>query len=96
MTGLVISGGSFEVLSGGERIGLRRAIGSSDVELLTGVADRYARAVLAGSDAGVFAGLGRELFGWLEGDQGQLSEVLDRSVCPVVFEVQGPRSPSDG
>ena len=38
--------------------------------------------------------LGRELFGWLEGDQGQLSGLPQRAGRPVVFEVTGPRVPS--
>jgi hypothetical protein len=53
------------------------------------------RAVRAGSDAGVFVELGRELYGWLDGDQGQLNALLERAPRPLVFEVQGPRSPSD-
>ena len=41
------------------------------------------------SDAGVFVGLGRELYGWLDGDQGQLSALLERAARPLVFEVAG-------
>jgi tetratricopeptide (TPR) repeat protein len=94
VTGLVVDSTGFEVLAGGERIGPRRVLGPGDAGLLTGLAARYMRAVQAGSDAGVFAGLGRELYGWLEGDQGQLSALLERAERPVVFEVAGPRSPS--
>ncbi|HEX2744976.1 MAG TPA: hypothetical protein VHN16_11305, partial [Streptosporangiaceae bacterium] len=86
-TGLVIDGTGFEVLAGEERVGSRRAIGPDDVEFLTGLADRYLRAVQAGSDAGVFVGLGRELYRWLDGDQGQLGGLLGRSGRPVVLEV---------
>jgi hypothetical protein len=67
MTGLVVDGTGFEVLAGSERIGPRRLISPADAGLLTGLAARYVRAVQAGSDAGVFAGLGRELYGWLDG-----------------------------
>ena len=95
VTGLVVDDAGFEVLAGGERVGSRRPVGPADVELLTGLAGRYGRAVQAGSDAGVFAGLGRELSGWLDGDQGQLSGLLERAARPVVFEVAGPRSPSE-
>jgi tetratricopeptide (TPR) repeat protein len=94
VTGLVVDESGFEVLAGGERVGPRRLVGASDVEFLAELAGRYGRAVLAGSDAGVFAGLGRELFGWLEGEQGQLSGLLERAGRPLVFEVRGPRSPS--
>ena len=94
-TGLVIDAAGFEVLAGEERVGSRRAIGPDDVEFLTGLADRYLLAVQAGSDAGVFVGLGRELYRWLDGDQGQLRGLLERAARPVVFEVAGPRSPSE-
>jgi tetratricopeptide (TPR) repeat protein len=95
VSGLVVDDAGFEVLAGDERIGSRRLIEPADVELLTGLAGRYVQAVQARSDAGVFVELGRELFGWLEGDQGQLSALLERAARPLVFEVGGPRSPSE-
>lgn len=49
----------------------------------------------ARSDSRVFLDLGRELYSWLEADQRQLSALLDEAREPVVFEVRGPRSPSD-
>ncbi|MDQ2883671.1 MAG: tetratricopeptide repeat protein [Actinomycetota bacterium] len=94
MTGLVVDGTGFEVLVGDERIGPRRVLEPADVELLEMLASRYVRAVQARSDAGVFVELGRELYGWLDGDQGQLSSLLERMPSPLVFEVRGPRSPS--
>src|SRR5690349_19254888 len=95
-TGLVIDGTGFEVLVGEERVGSRRTTtGPADVEFLTGLSARYVRAVQAGSDPGVFIGLGRELYRWLDGDQGQMSGLLDRAARPVVFEVAGPRTPSE-
>ena len=95
VTGLVVDGTGFEVLAGDERIGSRRVIEPGDVALLAGLADRYVRAVEANADPGVFAGLGRDLYRWLDGDQGQLAALLDRAARPLVFEVRGPRSPSD-
>jgi tetratricopeptide (TPR) repeat protein len=95
VTGLILDGAGFELLAAGERIGSRRPIGPADLEFLAGLAARYARAVQAGSDDGVFVELGRELFGWLDGDQGQLSVLLERAARPVVFEVGGPQVPSD-
>jgi len=96
MTGLVVNGTGFEVLAGDERIGPRRRIGSEDTALLIGLANRYVHAVQARADDSVFVGLGRDLYAWLNGDQGQLSALLDRAAHPLVFEVQGPRSPSEG
>ena len=95
VTGLVLDGAGFEVLATGERIGSNRPLGPADIGFLTGLAGRYVRAVQAGRDDGVFMELGRELFGWLDGDQGQLSVLLERASRPVVFEVGGPQVPSD-
>ena len=89
MTGLVVDGTGFEVLVGDERIGPRRVVDSADVELLEGLAARYVQAVQAGCDAGVFVELGRELSGWMDGDQAQLSVLLERAARPLVFEVRG-------
>ncbi len=93
MTGLVVDESGFELLVGEERIGPRRALDPADVALLEGLAARYVRAVQSHADTGDFLELGRELYAWLDGDQGQLSVVLARASSPVVFEVQGPRSP---
>jgi tetratricopeptide (TPR) repeat protein len=95
VTGLVVDGTGFEVLAGGERIGPRRTLEAPDVGLLTGLAGRYVRVVQARADGGVLLGLGRELFAWLDGDQGQLTGLLERAARPVMFEVAGPRSPSE-
>ena len=35
------------------------------------------------------------LYGWLDGDQGQLSGLLEQTAAPLVFEVCGPRSPPE-
>jgi len=95
MTGLVIDdSGGFEVLVGRDRVGARRVLGPADVALLEGLTARYVRAVQTRSDPGVFVGLGRELFGWLERDTGQLSGLLVRAGSPLVFQVGGPRAPS--
>lgn len=95
VAGLVVDGTGFEVLAGDRRIGSRRAIADADVTLLTELAQRYVRAVQANSDASVFLEIGRELYRWLDGDQRQLSALLDRAVRPLVFEVQAPRTPND-
>ena len=79
VTGLAVDDDGFEVLAGDERVGSRRAVGPGDAEFLGGLAARYARAVQARSDAGVLVGLGRELYGWLNGDQGQLGGLLERA-----------------
>jgi hypothetical protein len=95
VTGVVLDDTGFEVVVGEERIGPRRVLEAADAALLGGLAARYVRAVQAGADDGVFVGLGRELWGWLDGDRGQLSGLLERAPMPLIFEVRGPRTPSD-
>lgn len=97
MTGVMVDrAGGIEVLLGEERVGARRLLGAADVELLDGLTARYGRVLLAGADAGAFIALGRELFAWLDGDGGQLGDMLARAGSPLVFEVtSADRSPSD-
>ncbi|MEV7625662.1 tetratricopeptide repeat protein [Actinoplanes sp. NPDC089786] len=95
MTGLVVDEAGFEVLVGTESVGPRRVLGAADEALLSDLGVRYVRAVQSGADDHVFVGLGRELWSWLDGDEGQLTALVDRAPSPLVFEVRGPRSPSD-
>ena len=37
---------------------------------------------------GVFVELGRDLYAWLDGDQGQLTALLEQAARPLVFEVR--------
>src|SRR5712691_1992402 len=93
--GLFVDADGFELLAGGERVGPRRPVQPSDAELLERLAARYVTALQAHAGTGDFTRLGRELFEWLDGDQGQLSALLERASRPLSFEVQGTRSPSE-
>ncbi|MEV4513856.1 CHAT domain-containing protein [Dactylosporangium sp. NPDC049525] len=95
VTGLVLDASGFEVLAGGDRVGARRRIAASDVALLHALTVRYVQAVRARSDPGVFVGLGRELYRWLDGESGQLAGLLAVATAPLVFEVRAPARPSD-
>ncbi|MBL6276126.1 tetratricopeptide repeat protein [Micromonospora fiedleri] len=94
-TGLVLDDTGFEVLVDGERIGPRRTLSAEDAALLDALAERYVRAVQANSDDEVFIALGRELFDWLDGEHRQLTGLLKQAPAPLIFEVQGPRTPSE-
>ncbi|WP_030395560.1 CHAT domain-containing protein [Kitasatospora purpeofusca] len=94
ITGLVVETGGFELVVGGEGIGPRRLLQDSDVAWLTAVAGRYVDAVRGGSRREVLLALGRELYGWLDGDRRRLTRLLDEAPVPVLFEVRGPRRPS--
>ncbi|MFD9067922.1 CHAT domain-containing protein, partial [Kitasatospora purpeofusca] len=94
ITGLVVETGGFELVVGGDGIGPRRMLQDSDVAWLTAVAGRYVDAVRGGSRREVLLALGRELYGWLDGDRRWLTRLLDEAPVPVLFEVRGPRRPS--
>src|SRR5688572_28557728 len=67
--GLSLDETGLELLAAGIRVGRRRVLAAADVEVLDGISHRYARAVDAGSDAGVLVELGRDLYRWLDADQ---------------------------
>ncbi|WP_405813062.1 MULTISPECIES: CHAT domain-containing protein [unclassified Streptomyces] len=94
MTGLVVEDGGFELVVGGDGIGPRRLLRDSDVAWVTAVAGRYVDAVSGGSRREVLLALGRELYGWLDGDRRQLARLLDEAPTPLLFEVRAPRRPS--
>ncbi|BAJ27690.1 MULTISPECIES: CHAT domain-containing protein [Kitasatospora] len=94
ITGLVVEEGGFELVVGGDGLGPRRPLRDGDVDWLTGVANRYVDAVRGGSRREVLLGLGRELYGWLDGDRRWLARLLEEAPSPVLFEVRGPRRPS--
>ncbi|WP_344518110.1 tetratricopeptide repeat protein, partial [Paractinoplanes durhamensis] len=95
VTGIVVDGSGLEVLAGGERVGSRRVLSEEDETLLADLGSQYVRAVQARAADEVLLGLGRRLWSWLDGDQGQLTTLLDRSQAPVTFEVRGPKTPPD-
>ena len=95
MTGIVVDDSGFELLAGEQRIGSRRVFRDGDVELLTGLAARYVRAVQASSRPEEFIAIGRELYSWLDGGTGALSQLLETAERPLVFEVRGPRTPTE-
>ncbi|GGN83959.1 hypothetical protein GCM10010112_62830 [Actinoplanes lobatus] len=94
-TGVVIDGSGFEIVADGVRVGPHRALTDVDEALLSDLATRYLQAVQAHAGDDVFLALGRELWSWLDGDQGQMAAMLDRVSAPVTFEVRGPRSPEE-
>jgi len=96
VAGLVVDGAGFELVVGDRRVGPRRSLQASDVDLLAAVADLYVDAVRSGSGEQALLGVGRRLYRWLDGERGQLTELLDLAPAPLVFEVQGPARPSAG
>ncbi|MFJ3673918.1 hypothetical protein ACIPSE_46535, partial [Streptomyces sp. NPDC090106] len=84
----------FELLADSQRVGPRRVLEASDVELLNGIAGRYVEAVRSGSRDEVLLAIGRDLYRWLEGDLGQLTRLIAAASGPLVFEVRAPAKPS--
>jgi hypothetical protein len=95
--GLFISGSRFEVLCDDEAVGPRRDLDGAAVAALAKFAERYAalRITAAEAAAAGLLSLGRDLYEWLDGDAGQLTQLRERAPRPFVFEIRGPRTPSD-
>ena len=94
VTGLVVDVNGFELVVDGQRVGPRRTLQTSDVDLLNAVAGQYVDAVRNGSKDLALLAVGRELYRWLDGDLGQLTRLLDEASAPLVFEVRAPAKPS--
>ncbi|PKV83055.1 CHAT domain-containing protein [Streptomyces sp. TLI_146] len=94
VTGLVVDATGFELVVGDQRVGPRRMLQTSDVNLLNAVAGQYVDAVRNGSRDRALLAVGRELYRWLDGDLGQLTRLLDEASAPLVFEVRAPTKPS--
>ncbi|MEW1577399.1 CHAT domain-containing protein, partial [Streptomyces microflavus] len=94
VTGLVVDANGFELVVAGQRVGPRRVLQTSDVELLTAVAGQYVDAVRNGSKEQALLAVGRALYRWLDGDLGQLTRLLDEASAPLVFEVRAAAKPS--
>jgi CHAT domain-containing protein len=93
--GIFIQKDRFEVVAGGSAVGQRsRDLDQSAVEVLEGFAQRYSLILRAGANAASVLTLGRQLYAWLDGDQGQLTTLIGQVPKPFVFEVQGPTKPS--
>ncbi|MFF4537946.1 CHAT domain-containing protein [Streptomyces aureus] len=90
----MVDANGFELVVEGQRIGPRRVLQASDVELLTAVASRYVDAVRNGSMEQALLAVGSELYRWLDGDLGQLTRLVDGASAPLVFEVRASARPS--
>ena len=91
---LFIDSDAFEVLVNGDPVGPRRFLDDAAVTALKEFNERY-RNLLGRSDPAGLLVLGRDLYRWLDGDQGQLAALRDKAPRPLVFEVSGPAAPGD-
>jgi hypothetical protein len=94
VTRLVVDVNGFELVIDGRRVGPRRMLQTSDVDLLNAVAGQYVDAVRNGSKNQALLVVGRELYRWLDGDLGQLTRLLDEASPPLIVEVRAPAKPS--
>src|SRR5262249_55635107 len=92
MNGILAIDDGFEVMCRDAAPGLRRHLDMDAVSALEGFSRRYSELLngqgLNSSHAAAgFLALGRELYGWLDGDGGRLSALLQRADHPLRFEV---------
>jgi len=92
MIGISINDGGFE-LRCGEPIGRRRYFDAETIARLREFSSRYAK--LREQDGSQSAAgllmLGRQLFGFLDGDAGDLTALMNRAPRPLHFEIVADR-----
>jgi tetratricopeptide (TPR) repeat protein len=96
MWGILAVDHGFELLCAGSPVGRCRHLNDTAVFDLKGFSDRY-RSLLGSSQpaAGLLA-LGRDLYGWLNSDDAQLTRLLQQADRPLRFEVcTADRYPSE-
>jgi hypothetical protein len=97
MIGILVFDGAFELVCGDAAVGRRRHLDAAAVSALEGFSGRYGQLLNSSNAAAGFLALGRELYGWLDGDGGQLNSLLQQVGPPLRFEVcAANRYPSPG
>jgi len=95
MFGLFAIDDGFELMCGEVAIEPRRRLDASAVGALEGFSRRYYELLPSPHAAAGLLALGRDLYGWLDGEGGQLTTLLQRGDRPLQFEVcAGNRIPS--
>jgi hypothetical protein len=87
MIGILVFDGAFELVCGDAAVGRRRHLDAAAVSALEGFSGRYGQLLNSSNAAAGFLALGRELYGWLDGDGGQLNSLLQQVGPPLRFEV---------
>ena len=87
MLGIFAFDGGFELICGGSAVGARRHLDAAAVSALEGFSRRYYELLQSSYAAAGLLALGRELYGWLDGDGGQLNALLQCAERPLRFEV---------
>ena len=87
MIGILATDDGFELLCGAAPIGDRRHLDTAAVAVLEGFGRRYYELLPSPYAAVGLLALGRELYGWLNGDGGHLNTLLQRAVPPLRFEI---------
>ena len=87
MLGIFAFDGGFELICGEAAVGARRHLDAAAVSVLDRFSRRYYELLQSSNPAAGLLALGRELHGWLDGDGGQLTALLQQSERPLRFEV---------
>lgn len=87
MNGIFALEGRFELLCKGSAVGRRRRLDTYAAAKLAEFSDRYGRLLNNSLPAAGLLALERDLYGWLEGESGQLTTLLQEADRPLRFEV---------
>ena len=92
--GILAQNDRFEIIAGDQALGPRRDLDAKAVATLEGFAERYRLILHTPANAAAVPALGRDLYRWLDGDEGQLTTLISQARPPLRFVVQGPPRPS--
>jgi CHAT domain len=87
MLGIFVADGGFDLLCGGSAVGDRRHLDAAAVLALEVFSRRYYELLRSPHAAAGLLALGRDLYGWLDGEGGVLSTLLQRAERPLRFEI---------
>ncbi len=87
MQGLLAIDDGFSLQLEGEAVRDRRLLDASAIAVLKDFTERYSELLDTANPETDLLALGRELYAWLDGDNGQLQAFLQRAARPLRFEV---------
>jgi hypothetical protein len=87
MTGILAIDNEYGMLCEDAPLGPRRRLDDGAIASLESFGERYKQLSNLGSNAAELLGLGRDLYHWLEGGDGQLGKLLRVAARPLRFEI---------
>src|SRR5262245_40032848 len=90
MDGIAAEGERLDLLCADQPQGPPRYRDADAIAALKAFSDRYAQLLAKRQNAAGLLALGRDLYGWLDGESRQLNGLLQRAERPLRFEIAAP------